>query len=102
VEGAVGPLVAAQGTSLLVRRLGAARHFARGTGRMPERVDQYRVNADKCLELAESFKDPDAKRTLFAMAAAWLTLAAQRVKNIETIGGSSTAGVNPAQPEDRD
>jgi tetratricopeptide (TPR) repeat protein len=31
-----------------------------GTGRMPERVDQYRLNADKCLELAETFKDPDA------------------------------------------
>jgi hypothetical protein len=44
---------------------------------MPERVDQYRRNADKCLELAETFKDPDAKRTMFAMADAWLTLAAQ-------------------------
>jgi hypothetical protein len=51
---------------------------------MPERVDQYRLNADKCLELAETFKDPEAKRTMFAMADAWLTLAAQRVKNIES------------------
>jgi hypothetical protein len=68
---------------------------------MPERVDQYRLNADKCLELAESFKDPDAKRTLFAMAAAWLTLAAQRVKNIKTIDTASTAGLTLAPPDDR-
>jgi hypothetical protein len=32
---------------------------------MPERVEQYRLNADKCLELAETFKDPDAKRTMW-------------------------------------
>ncbi len=66
---------------------------------MPERADQYRLNADKCLELAESFKDPDAKRTLFAMAAAWLTLAGQRVKNIETADGSSPPGLNHTLPE---
>ncbi len=68
---------------------------------MAERVDQYRLNADKCLELAESFKDPDAKRTLFAMAAAWLTLAAQRIKNIESTEASSTAVLTPAPPDDR-
>jgi hypothetical protein len=69
---------------------------------MPERADQYRLHADKCLELAESFKDPDAKRTLFAMAAAWLTLVAQRVKNIETVDASPTAaGLNLASPDDR-
>ena len=51
--------------------------------RMPKRVDQYRLNAVKCFELSQTFKDPDAKRTLFAMANAWRTLAAQRVKNIE-------------------
>ena len=68
---------------------------------MPERVDLYRLNAEKCLELAESFKDPDAKRTLFAMSAAWLTLAAQRVKNIETADASSTADLNLAPTDDR-
>ncbi len=68
---------------------------------MAERVDQYRLNADKCLELAESFKDPGAKRTLFAMAAAWLTLAAQRIKNIESTHASSTAGLTLAPPDDR-
>ncbi len=67
---------------------------------MPERVDQYRLNAEKCLELAESFKDPDAKRTLFAMSAAWLTLAAQRVKNIETVDEPSPPGLTPAPSDD--
>jgi hypothetical protein len=54
-----------------------------GTGRMPQRVNRYRRYADQCFKLAESLKDPDARRTLFAMAAGWVTLAAQRVKNIE-------------------
>ena len=71
------------------------------TGRMPERVDQYRLYADKCLELAEAFKDPDAKRTLLAMAAGRLKLAAQRVKNIEAADASSIAGQNLAPPPGR-
>ena len=69
---------------------------------MPERVEQYRFYADKCLELGESFKSPDAKRTLFAMAAAWLTLAAQRVKNIEMADTSSTVGQDLTPPYDPD
>ena len=52
---------------------------------MPKLVDQYRLNAVKCFELSQTFKDPDARRTLFAMANAWRTLAAQRVKNIEML-----------------
>jgi hypothetical protein len=44
--------------------------FCEDRTQMPERVEQYRFYADKCLELGESFKSPDAKRTLFAMAAA--------------------------------
>jgi hypothetical protein len=67
---------------------------------MPERVGQYRLNADKCLELAETFKDPDAKRTMFAMATAWLTLAEQRVKNIETVDPPSRPRLTPATPDD--
>ena len=67
---------------------------------MPERVDQYRLYADKCLELAEAFKDPDAKRTLLAMAAGWLKLAAQRVENIEAADASLIAGQNLAPPPD--
>jgi hypothetical protein len=69
-------------------------------GAMPERVDQYRQYAGRCLELAETFKDPYAKRTLFAMAAAWITLAGQHIKNIETADASSTAGLNLAPPDD--
>ncbi len=42
---------------------------------MPKRVDRYRLNAVRCFELAQTFKDPDAKRTLFAMADAWQMLA---------------------------
>ena len=70
-----------------------------------QRVLEVRMpvpHADKCLELAESFKDPDAKRTLFAMAAAWLTLAAQRVKNIEMADTSSTVGQDLTPPYDPD
>jgi hypothetical protein len=67
---------------------------------MPERVEQYRLNADKCLELAETFKDPDAKRTMFAMADAWLTLAGQRVKNIAPVDPPSPPRLSPATPDD--
>ncbi len=63
-----------------------------GGARMPKRVDEYRLNAVKCFELAQTFKDPDAKRTLFAMADAWLMLANQRVKNIE-MGASDPRSV---------
>ncbi len=49
---------------------------------MPKHVEQYRLNADRCQQLAQTFKDPEAKRALFAMADAWL-MSAQRVKNIE-------------------
>jgi hypothetical protein len=65
-----------------------------------ERVEQYRLYADKCHELAAAFKNPDAKRTMFAMADAWRTLAAQRVKNIETADAPSPPGLKPA-PDDR-
>jgi hypothetical protein len=54
-----------------------------GDGRMPKQVEQYRLNAEKCQQLAQTFEEPEAKRALFAMADSWLTLAAQRLKNIE-------------------
>jgi len=50
---------------------------------MPKRVDQYRLNAVKCFELSQTFKDPDTKRALFAMAGAWLRLATHHGKNTE-------------------
>jgi hypothetical protein len=34
------------------------------------------------------------------MAAAWLTLAGQRIKNIETVDAPSPPGLNPAQLDD--
>ncbi len=54
-----------------------------GSDAMPERVDQYRLNAEKCSKLAQTFKDPNAKRKMLAMAGAWLMLAVQRVKHVE-------------------
>ena len=52
---------------------------------MPKRVDQYRLNAMKCFELSQTFKETDARRALFAMADAWLKLATRHVKNIEML-----------------
>jgi hypothetical protein len=56
-----------------------------------ELVERYRRNAEKCHELAQTFKDLDAKRTMLAMADAWLVLAAQREKNIETAPATDPA-----------
>ena len=44
----------------------------------------YRVNAEKCLELAHTFKDLESKRMLLGMANAWLTLAEHHLKNNKT------------------
>jgi hypothetical protein len=45
-----------------------------------ELLQRYRRNAEKCLQLAQTFNDLDAKRALLVMANAWLMLAAQRQK----------------------
>jgi hypothetical protein len=68
-----------------------------------ELVERYRQNAEKCLQLVQSFNDPDAKRSLLAMANAWLTLAAQREKNIEaTSADEPTSPINePPPPPDQ-
>jgi hypothetical protein len=50
---------------------------------MPERVKQYRLNADRCFELAKRLTDPESKHSLLVIANAWLRLAAQRAKNTE-------------------
>jgi hypothetical protein len=55
-----------------------------GDRRVAELVERYRLNAEKCLQLAQTFNDLEAKRELLVMANAWLVLAAQREKNIET------------------
>jgi hypothetical protein len=53
-----------------------------------ELVEQYRRNAQKCIQLVQSFNDLEAKRALLVMANAWLVLAAQREKNIEAAPAS--------------
>ena len=63
---------------------------------MPKKVEAYRLNAERCQQLAQTFKDAEAKRALFAMADAWLMLAAQRVKNIE---GRTTVLPGDPKPE---
>ncbi len=64
---------------------------------MPKRVEWYRQNAEKCQQLAQTFKEPEAKRAVAAMADSWLMLAAQRVKNIEKARERRLAG-DPMQP----
>jgi hypothetical protein len=49
-----------------------------------ERLERYRLNAEKCLALAQTFGDPQSKRTLIGMANTWLKLAEQHLKNRET------------------
>jgi hypothetical protein len=55
-----------------------------GDGCVTELVERYRRNAEKCLEVAQSFNEPEAKRSLLAMANAWLMLAALRERSTET------------------
>ena len=45
------------------------------------RLERYRQNAEKCFELAQRFNDLESKRSLLAMANAWLKLAEQDRKN---------------------
>jgi hypothetical protein len=65
---------------------------------MSELIDRYRRNAEKCLQLAQAFNDLDAKRALLVMANAWLTLAAQRQKNIQAAPLNEPPPVNEAPP----
>jgi hypothetical protein len=50
-----------------------------------ERLEGYWRNAEKCLELAQTFKDLERKRIMLGMANAWLTLAEQHLKNSQTV-----------------
>jgi hypothetical protein len=49
-----------------------------------DRLERYRINAEKCLALAQTFNDLQSKRTLIGMANTWLKLAEQHLKNGET------------------
>jgi len=44
---------------------------------MTARSEWYRLNAEKCLALAQRCNDPESQRSLLAMANAWLALAEQ-------------------------
>ncbi len=66
---------------------------------MTERVERYRRNAEKCLELAQSFNDLGAKRALLVMANAWLTFAARGDKNIETASPNEPPSSAPPPEE---
>lgn len=64
---------------------------------MTERISWYRANAEKCLALAQRFRDPKSKRVLVAMANAWLAMAEQRALNRETT--SAGAPPQPLSPD---
>jgi hypothetical protein len=71
-----------------------------GIRRVTELVERYRRNAERCLRLVQDFSHLEAKRSLLAMANAWLILAAQRAKNIEVaLASQPTLPINePAPP----
>jgi hypothetical protein len=56
----------------------------------------YRLNAAKCVEVAQRSSDPETKLVLIDMARAWLTLAEQAVKNSEAVLVYET--LSPAAP----
>jgi hypothetical protein len=47
-------------------------------------MQTYRRNAEKCLELSQTFNDRQRRLALLGMANAWLTLAEQHLRNRET------------------
>ena len=67
---------------------------------MSEFVERYRRNAERCLQLVQSFNDPEARRSLLAMANAWLMLAAQRERTVETAPAAHepTPSINEPPP----
>jgi hypothetical protein len=71
---------------------------------MTERTDWYRSNAEKCLALAHRSNDLDSKRSLLAMANAWLALAEQVSKKTEPAGipGMPPHRVTPVPPDKPD
>ena len=62
------------------------------------RLERYRLNAEKCLTLAQTFTNFENKRALLAMANAWLTLAEQLLKKSETVVCEVASPVNEPPP----
>ena len=48
-------------------------------------MQTYRLNAEKCLELAQSSNDRERRLALLGMVNAWLTLAERHLRNQETV-----------------
>lgn len=48
-------------------------------GAAGDEAARYRLNAGKCLRLADVFSDPKSKQALLIMASAWLNLAERRL-----------------------
>ena len=48
------------------------------------RMQTYRRNAEKCLELAQTFNDRERRLAMLGMANAWLSLAEQQLRNLST------------------
>jgi hypothetical protein len=68
-----------------------------------ERTSWYRANAEKCLSLAHRFHDPQSKRTLLAMANAWLAMAEQSARNSKAPADTPRQPLSPdrVEPEGR-
>ena len=60
------------------------------------RADEYRRRAQRCLEMAGTFRDPEARVTLSHMAQVWLRLADDYEDANESFGRSKVA--EQAQP----
>jgi hypothetical protein len=62
-----------------------------------ERTSWYRANAEKCLSLAQRFRDPASRRALLAMANAWLAMAEQSTQNSKTTAADTAP--QPLSPD---
>jgi hypothetical protein len=57
-----------------------------------ETIKNYQLNAEKCLELAQTFKDLESKRVLVSMGNAWLKVGrTTRQEDSNRIGHADTA-----------
>jgi len=66
-----------------------------------ERISWYRANAEKCLSLAQRFRDPQSRRVLVAMANAWLAMAEQRTQNSKTtLADTALLRIPPDRPNE--
>jgi hypothetical protein len=62
------------------------------------RLERYRLNAEKCFELAQTFNDQERRRVMLGMANAWLTLAEQHLRNSKTVLAHETPATTNEPP----